>query len=291
MRPELARLLEALRSGLSDHGYVEGRNLALEFRSAEGKPGRLPALAAELIGLPVDVLVMASDQATAAAKAASRTTPVVFVGLGDPVTGGDVAGLARPGGNLTGLTGNAGPELGAKRLQLTKEIMPRMSRVAVLSDGDPANPSPIALAYWAAMESGARQLKLALHRATVRQTGDLAGAFAAIEQARPDALVWCFSGLGDQPVLDFAMRHRLPAVGCWREPVALGALMSYAPSYPDLFRRAATYIDKILKGAKPADLPVEQPMTFEFVINLKTAKALGITFPQSILLRATEAIE
>ena len=220
-----------------------------------------------------------------------RTTPIVFVGSADPVTAGFVASLARPGGNLTGLTFEAGPELAGKWLELAKEAIPGMSRVAALWDADPANPTPTFLAYRAAMESAARQLKLALHWATVRQTGDLAGAFAAIEHARPDALVWCFGGLGDQPVLDFAARRRLPAVGCWREPVALGALMSYAPSTPDLFRRAARYIDKILKGAKPTDLPVEQPTKFELIVNLKTAKALGLTIPQSLLLRADEVIQ
>ncbi|MBI3454165.1 MAG: ABC transporter substrate-binding protein [Candidatus Rokubacteria bacterium] len=291
MRPELAHHLEVLRAGLRDHGYVEGRNLAFEFRSAEGKPDRLPGLAAELVALPVDVIVAGSSQAIRTAKAASRTTPIVFVGSADPVTAGFVASFARPGGNLTGLTWDAGPELGGKWLELAKEAMPGMSRVSVLWDADPANPRATALAYWAAMESAARQLKLALHIVTVRQSDDLVGAFAAIERARPDALVWCFSGLGDRPVLDFAARRRLPAVGCWREPVALGALMSYHPSVPDLFRRAAVYIDKILKGARPADLPVEQPTKFELVINMKTAKALGLTIPPSLRLRADELIE
>ena len=285
-------LLEALRAGLRDRGYVEGRNLAFESRYAEEKHDRLPALAAELIGLPVDGLVVGSHQATDVAKAASRTTPIVFVAIGDPVASGRVASLARPGGNLTGLTWDTGPEQWAKSLEFLKEAVPGVSRVAVLWDpADPANPTPTWLGYRAAMESGARQLKLALHQLYVRQPEDFARVFAAIEQARADAVVWCFGALREQPVLDFVARRRLPSVVCWREPVTRGALMSYAPSVPDLYRRAAVYIDKILKGARPADLPVEQPMTFEFVINLKTAKALGIAFPQSILLRATEAIE
>ena len=283
-------LLEALRAGLRDRGYVEGRNLAFESRYAEEKHDRLPALAAELIALPVDVLVVWSGPTIRAAKAASRTTPIVFVGLTDPVTAGFVASLARPGGNITGLAWDTGPEQWAKSLELVTEAVPRASRVAFLfNPSDPANPAILAIR--AAMESGARQLKLTLDQFFVRRPEDLAGIFAAIERARADALVWCFAGIRDDPVLDFAARHRLPAMGCWRDPVARGALMSYAPSSIDLFRRAAGYIDKILKGARPADLPVEQPMTFEFVINVKTAKALGITFPQSILLRATEAIE
>jgi len=289
LRPETAPAFEALRAGLRDRGLIEGQNLVLEFRWAEGRIDRLPALAAELIGLPVDVLVVTSGQVTDIARAATRTTPIVFVGIGDPVAAGRVASLARPGGNLTGLTWDVGPEQEAKLLEFLKEAVPGASRVAVLWDGDPA--SPTARAYHAAMESAARQLKLALHQVIVRKPEEFAGVFAAIDRARADALVWCFAGLRDDPVLDFAARRRLPAVGCYREAVARGALIGYGPSFPGLMRRAAVYIDKILKGARPADLPVEQPMTFEFVINLKTAKTLGITFSQSILLRATEAIE
>ncbi|MBI3454162.1 MAG: ABC transporter substrate-binding protein [Candidatus Rokubacteria bacterium] len=290
MRPEVAHLYEALRAGLRDHGYVEGRNLALEFRWAEGKPERLPALTAELISLPVDVLVVAVDQTAFAAKAASRTTPIVFIGLTEPIGKGLVASLARPGGNLTGLTWETGREIYAKLLELAKEAVPGMSRVAVLWElGDPA--SPLYRGFPAVMESGARQLKLALHQVSVRQPQDVAGALAAIERARPDALVWGFTLIRDQPVLDFAARHRLPSVGCWRGPVAAGALMSYNPSLSDLYRRAAAHIDKILKGARPADLPVEQPTKFELVINMKTARTLGLTLPPSLLLRADELIE
>ena len=292
--PEYAPLWEAFRAGLHEHGYVEGRNLRLEFRWGEGKTERLPALAAELIGLPVDVLVVGTHQTALAAKAATRTTPVVFIGAFDPVGRGLVASLARPGGNLTGLTWDAGPELWAKSLELVKEAVPGMSRVAVLSNAlDPAHPgNPVELASQAAMESGARQLKLALHWVLMRRTEELAGALAGIERARVDALLWCVDApFRDQPVLDFVARRRLPSVGCWRGVVAAGALMSYAPSLSDLYRRAAVYIDKIFRGAQPADLPVEQPTKFELLINMKTAKALSLTIPQSILIRADELIQ
>ena len=289
MRPEGAHLWEAFRTGLRDQGYVEGRNLALEFRWAEGKFERLPALAAELIGLPADVLVVGATQAALAAKAATRTTPIVFVGLQDPVGKGLVANLARPGGNLTGLAWDVGPEMSAKSLQLVKEAVPGMSRVAVLWEvADPTN--PFYRTFRAVMESAAHQLKLALHWVEIYRPEELAGALATIERARVDALVWC-TNFSDQPVLDFAARHRLPVVGCARETVVAGALMSYAPSLSDLWRRAGVYIGKILKGARPADLPVEQPMTFEFVINLKTAKALGLTIPPAVLAQAAEVIQ
>ena len=289
MGPEDPPFWEALRAGLREHGYVEGRNLALEFRWAEGKRERLPALAAELIGLPVDVVVVVLDQTAVVAKAATRTTPVVFI-AGDPVGRGLVASLARPGGNLTGLTWDAGPELWAKSLELLKEAVPGMSRVAVLWSGVPDHPA--SLAYRAAFESGARQLKLALHHVLVRRPEEVTGALAAIERARVHALVWCLDPpFRDQPVLDFVARHRLPSAGCWRGPVAAGGLMSYAPSVSDLYRRLAVYIDKILKGAKPADLPVEQPTKFELVINMKTARALELTIPPSLLVRADELIE
>ena len=293
MTPESAPLWEAFRSGLREHGYVEGRNLALEFRWAEQKPERLPALAAELIGLPVDVLVVSGDQTALVAKAATRTTPVVFIYASDPVGRDLVASLARPGGNLTGLTFDVGPEWWAKHLELVKEAVPGMSRVAVLSNAlDPDHPgNPVELAYGAAMESGARQLKLGLHLVLMRRTEEFAGALAGIERARVDALVWCLdSPFPDQPVLDFVARLRLPSVGCWRGAVTGGTLMSYAPSLSNLHRRTAGYIDRILKGAKSADLPVERPTKFELILNLKTAKALGLTIPQSILLRADELI-
>ena len=292
--PEDPPFWEALRAGLREHGYVEGRNLALEFSWAEGKRERLPALAAELIGLPVDVILVALDETALVAQAATRTIPVVFIALTDPVRRGLVASLARPGGNLTGLTWDTGPEMFAKSLELVKEAVPGMSRVAGLWNvADPADPdNPASLAYVAAFESAARQLKLALHLARLRRPDELAGALAAIERARVHALVWCLSPpFRDQPVLDFVARRRLPSAACWRGPVAAGTLMSYAPSYLDLFRRAAVYIDKILKGARPADLPVEQPTKLELVINLKTAKALGLTIPPSVLARADEVIE
>ena len=292
--PEDPPFWEALRAGLRDHGYVEGRNLALEFRWAEGKAERLPALAAELIGLPVDVLVVAATQTALVAKAATRTTPVVFIALGDPVRRGLVASLARPGGNLTGLTWDAAPETWAKPLELLKEAVPGMSLVGALWNvDDTADPdNPASLASKAAFESGARQLKLALHLARLRQPDELARALAAIERARVHALFSCLTPpFREQPVLDFVTRQQLPWATCYRWAVAAGALMSYSPSVSDLSRRAAGYIDKILKGARPADLPVEQPTKFELVINVKTAKALGLTIPPSLLVRADELIE
>ena len=284
---EGAHLFEAFRAGLREHGYVEGRNLALEFRWAEGKFERLPSLAVELAGLPVDVLVVGTDRTALVAKAATRTTPIVFIGSADPVGRGLVASLARPGGNLTGLSWEANPEAHAKALEFAKEAVPGISRVAVL--WDLTEPAQLA-SYVAAMESGARQLRLALHLVTVRQQEDLAAAFAAIERAHVDALVWCLT-FPDQPVADFAARRKLPSVGCWREAATEGALMSYGPSAPDLWRRAATYVDRILKGARPADLPVEQPTKLELVINTKTAKVLGLAIPPSLLTRADELIE
>jgi ABC-type uncharacterized transport system substrate-binding protein len=284
---EGAHLFEALRAGLREHGYVEGRNLAIDFRWAEGKFERLPSLAVELIGLPVDVLVAGTDRTALVAKAATRTTPIVFIGSPDPVGRGLVPSLARPAGNVTGLSWEASPEAHAKALEFAKEAAPGISRVAVL--WDLADPGQLA-SYAGAMESGARRLKLALHPVTVRQQEDLAAALASIERAHVDALVWCLT-FPDQPVVDFAARRRLPSVGCWREAATEGALMSYGPSASDLWRRAAGYIDKILKGARPADLPVEQPATYELVINMKTAKALGLAIPPSLLARADDLIE
>jgi putative ABC transport system substrate-binding protein len=284
---EGAHLFEALRAGLREHGYVEGRNLAIDFRWAEGKFERLPSLAVELIGLPVDVLVAGTDRTALVAKAATRTTPIVFIGSPDPVGRGLVPSLARPAGNVTGLSWEASPEAHAKALEFAKEAAPGISRVAVL--WDLADPGQLA-SYVGAMESGARRLKLALHPVTVRQQEDLAAALASIERAHVDALVWCLT-FPDQPVVDFAARRRLPSVGCWREAATEGALMSYGPSASDLWRRAAGYIDKILKGARPADLPVEQPATYELVINMKTAKALGLAIPPSLLARADDLIE
>jgi putative ABC transport system substrate-binding protein len=284
---EGAHLFEALRAGLREHGYVEGRNLAIDFRWAEGKFERLPSLAVELIGLPVDVLVAGTDRTALVAKAATRTTPIVFIGSPDPVGRGLVPSLARPAGNVTGLSWEASPEAHAKALEFAKEAAPGISRVAVL--WNLADPGQLA-SYVGAMESGARRLKLALHPVTVRQQEDLAAALASIERAHVDALVWCLT-FPDQPVVDFAARRRLPSVGCWREAATEGALMSYGPSASDLWRRAAGYIDKILKGARPADLPVEQPATYELVINMKTAKALGLAIPPSLLARADDLIE
>jgi len=294
MDPGDSLFFEALQAGLRERGYVEGRNLALEFRWAEGKRERLPALAAELVGLPVDVILVGLTETALVAKAATRTTPVVFVGLADPVRRGLVASLARPGGNLTGLTWDVGPTMFAKSIELLKEAVPAMSRVAGLWNvDDPRDPdNPASLASAAAFESAAQQLNLAFHLARLRQPDELAGALAAIDRARVHALVWCLSPpFREQPVLDFVAQRRLPSAACWRGPVAAGTLMSYAPSFLDLFRRAAGYIDKILKGAKPVDLPVEQPTKFELIINMKTAKTLGLTIPPSLLARADELIE
>jgi putative ABC transport system substrate-binding protein len=286
-------LHEAFRQGLRDLGYVEGRNVVIEYRDAEGKFERLPALAAELVALKVDVIVAAAGTPLAlAAKQATRTLPIVFIAVADPVTSGLVTSLARPGGNVTGLT-NVAPDLVGKGLELIKQAVPGVSRVAVLWQPG-AVPERTAKNMLKEAEVAARALGVRLQVVEARGPDDFDRAFSEITRARASALTVFGSSMffsERRRLVDLAAKNRLPAVYQWREGVDAGGLMAYGPNIPDLFRRAAGYVDKILKGAKPADLPIEQPTKFELVINLKTAKALGLTIPQSLLQRADQVIE
>ena len=279
---------EALLNGLREHGYSEGRNLVFERRFSEGNAERFPELAAELVRLRVDCIIVTTAPAALAAQNTTQTIPIVIPTMLDPVGAGLVASLARPGGTITGLSAQP-PELMGKRLELLQEVVPGMTHVAVLwNAANPANASA-----WSETQAAARALGLLLHAQAVRGPQDLEGAFARMVQARPEALLILPDALINmhrQPIVAFAAQQRLPSVVNTREWVVAGGLMSYGPSIPDLYRRAATYVDKLLKGAKPADLPVEQPMKFELVINLKTAEALGLTMPPRILFQADEVI-
>jgi len=278
--------LEALRRGLRDLGYVEGRNLAIEARWAEGAD-RVADLTADLVRMNVDVIVTQGPVVPAVKKTA-EAIPIVFGFSGDPVEAGLVNSLAHPGGTLTGMT-FLSLELAGKRLEFLKELSPAISQVAIL-----ANPQhPGEQREWQASQTAARSLGIALRYFQVRTSADFEQAFGSIVSERseaidayPDALVMNHRG----SIAVFAARHRIPAISGWRDFAVDGNLMTYGPSLWDSFRRLGTYVDKILKGAKPADLPIEQPTRFELVINLKTAKALGLTIPQSILLRADEVI-
>jgi putative ABC transport system substrate-binding protein len=279
----------ALLDGLRERGYSEGRNLVFEHRFSEGKAERFPEFAAEMVRLRVDVIIVPTTPAALAAKNATQTIPIVIVSAIDPVGAGLVASLAQPGGNITGLSFLA-PELSGKALQLLKEVVPGMTRVTVLwNAANPANAS-----RWAEMQAAAGALGVRLHSQEVRAPQDLQGALALTAKVRPDALVLLGDALLNMyrpQIAEFAAQQHLPGVSLQREWVVAGGLMSYGPSVPDLYRRAAAYVDKILRGAKPADLPMEQPTKFELVINLKTAKALGLTIPPSVLGRADQVIE
>jgi putative ABC transport system substrate-binding protein len=287
-----AHLHEAFRQGLRDLGYVEGRNVVIEYRSAEGKFERSPALAAELVALKVDVILAASTPQALAAKQATKTIPIVFIALADPVTSGLVTSLARPGGNVTGLS-YLTPELVGKCLEQLTQAIPGVSRVAVLwQPGDVPERTEKDLLKEA--EVAARALGVRVQFVEARGPADFDRAFSDMTRARADALS-VLTGVmlfGERRrLVNLAAKNRLPAVYPWREAVDAGGLMAYGPDLAHMFRRAATYVDKILKGAKPADLPVEQPTKFELVINLKTAKALGLTIPQSLLERADQVIQ
>jgi len=277
--------LEGLRQGLRELGYVEGQTIVIEDRYAEGKSERLPDLVAELVRLKVDVLLAAGGAPTRAAKQGTTMTPIVSVS-GDPVAAGFVLGLARPGGNITGLT-HFTTELSGKRLELLKETFPRLTRVAVLAH------TAAPLTDLRTTESAAQALGMQLQRLEIQEPAELEHAFTTMTRARADALIvlpsQVFFSLRTQ-ITELAAQHRLPAMYEGKEFVEAGGLMSYGPSVPDLFRRTATYVDKILKGAKPADLPVEQPTKFELIINLKTAEALGLTIPPTLLFQADEVI-
>src|SRR3989449_4391388 len=284
--PEGARLWGAFIQGLRELGYVEGRNITIEHRYSEGQYGRLPDLAADLVRLNVDVIVAPATQNPLAAKQATRTIPIVMTGAGDPVGGGLVASLARPGGNVTGLSLLA-PAVVGKQLELLKEITPQMSRVAVLSN--PSNSSFTVLLGEAKV--AAHSLGVQLQTLEARGPDEFERAFAALTRKRAGALLVPTDGmflLHRARIVELAAKSRLPAMYGTREFVGL---MVYGASLRENFRRAATYVDKILKGAKPGDLPVEQPTKFELVINLKTARALGLTIPPSVLARADEVIE
>jgi putative ABC transport system substrate-binding protein len=287
-----AHLPGAFFQGLRDLGYVEGRNVVIEKRDAEGKFERLPALAAELVALKVDVIVAPSTVAALAAKQATGTLPIVFAGAADPVTDGLITSLALPGGNVTGLA-NLSRELVGKRLELLEQAVPGVGRVAVLwQPGGSSERTDKDMLKEA--EVAARALGVQLQVVESRGAADLDRAFSDMTRARAGALVvWGGPMLLSERkrLVDLAAKNWLPAVYSTRDFVDAGGLMAYGANLADLLRRAATYVDKILKGSKPADLPVEQPTKFELVINLKTAKALGITIPQSLLLRADEVIE
>jgi ABC-type uncharacterized transport system substrate-binding protein len=281
--------IEAFRQGLRELGYVEGKNIVIEWRYAEGKPDRFPALAAELVRLKVEVIVTGGPTITPAVKEATTTIPIVMGYDSDPVGSGFVASLARPGGNITGLSALF-PELSGKRLELLKEITPKLSRVAVLGTStQPGNAQALR-----ELELGAGALGVTLQNLDVLGPKDIETAFRAARKGRADAVLVLQSAVlnsSRKQVAILAVRNRLPAAYGQPQYVEDGGLMSYAPSYTDLFRRSAIYVDKILKGAKPADLPVEQPTKFELVINLKAAKQIGLTIPPNVLVRADRVIK
>jgi putative tryptophan/tyrosine transport system substrate-binding protein len=279
---------DAFRQGLRELGYAEGQNLVVAYRWADGHTARLPALAAELVQLRVEVLVATNNPAVLAAKQAIGNIPIVCVACSDPVGTGLIDSLARPGGNVTGLS-LITPELSGKRLQLLQESLPNIRRVALLWDaGHVGMPDRVR-----ETEAAAKRLGVTLHVEWVKDPANLNQAFAALAQARPDAFLTTgepFTERHRQRIVEFAAQQRLPAMYEDREFVSAGGLMAYGPSLAANYRRAAAYVDKILKGARPADLPVEQPTKFELVVNLKTAKALGLTIPQTVLIRADEVI-
>ncbi len=287
--PGSSPTFDAFVRGLRDLGYVEGRNVALEIRYAEGRTERFPALAAELVSLKIDVLVVVSTPAALAAKQASSTIPIVMLAVSDPVGVNLVASLAHPGGNVTGLSIVA-PELSAKRLDLLKQTLPKISRVAVLWNS--ANQG-MQLRF-RETQTAAPTLGVTLQSVTVQSPDDFDTAFSSMLTDRPESLLVLadtVTSANSGRVVEFAARNRLPAIYEARNFVDAGGLMSYGVDYADHYRRAAFYVDKILKGTKPADLPVEQPTKFELVINMKTARTLGLTVPPSLLLRADEVIQ
>ena len=279
--------LDGFRQGLRELEYVEGKNVVIEYRSADGRDEQFPSLAAELVRLKVDLILTRGTPAALAAKNATGTIPVVIIGVGDPVGQGVVASLARPGGNVTGLSAVV-TELYAKRVQLLRDLIPRAARIAALFNmGNPAIPP-----QWKEVERAARSLSLQPHLLDVRKREDLAPAFDAANGHRADALVVGLETLtltSQHLIVELAAKHRLPAMYASTE--FAGGLIVYGVHYPDQYRLAASFADKIFKGAKPADLPVEQPTKFELVINLKTAKALGLRVPPSLLARADEVIQ
>jgi len=285
-RSFFADRMESFRQELHSLGYVEGKNILIEYRYAEGKLDRLPELAKELVGVKVDLIVTTSTQSVLAAKNATRTIPIVFAAVQDPVASGIVNSLARPGGNATG-SSILGPDLGGKRLELLKEVVPKITQVAFLS-GLIATPVTVK-----ETQAAAQALGLQFQSLEVGDSKDFDRAFEAITKNPAQALLTnpgAIINSHQDRIIQFAAKNRLPAMYAGPEFVDAGGLMSYAPSYTDLFRRAAVYVDKILKGVKPAELPVEQPTKFEFVINLKAAKQIGLTIPPNVLARADKVI-
>jgi putative ABC transport system substrate-binding protein len=281
--------IEAFRHGLTELGYVEGKNIVIEYRYAEGKPDRLPALAADLVRLKIDIIVTGGTSPTRAAKEATVSIPIVMTQDIDPVGSGFVASLARPGGNITGLS-NFAPELSGKRIELLKEIVPKISRVAVLGDlSHPANAQALK-----EVKAAAEALRVKLQHLDIQNPTDIESAFRAANNGRAEAILALPGAVlisHRTQIAGFAAKNRLPTIYYATEFVEDGGLMSYAPNFADLSRRAATYVDKILKGAKPADLPVEQPMKFELVINLKAAKRIGLAVPPNVLARADRVMK
>ena len=293
--PEQQRpVLEPLRNLLRERGWAEGQNLVFEWRYAEGNYERLPELAAELVRLQPDLFVAHGGPATSAAKRATATVPIVTWGTTDPVGIGLVASLARPGGNVTGLSDDVAPEIMGKRLQILKEVAPTVSKVAVLTRVPPSAVVPRITAYENAYEAGAKALGLQFRLWPLKGPDDIDKTFTALVREGFGALDVAYvavTWIHRRQIMDLAARHRRPAI-YWHRPYALdGGLMAYGADEREVPRRLADYVDKILRGAKPADLPVEQPTKFDLVINVKTAKAIGITFPQAILFQTTEAIQ
>jgi putative ABC transport system substrate-binding protein len=281
--------LDAFRQGLRELGYIEGQNITVEYRFASGQVERLPDLAAELVRLRLDVIVTPGTPASMAAKQATSTIPIVFAGVADAVGAGLIANLARPGGNVTGLT-SISAELGGKRLELLKGVIPNASRVAVLHN--PADRSNVLVLK--ELQAAALALGLTIQSIEVRNPGEFAGAFAAMTRERAHAFFGAAGILTFEhrnSIVNLAAESRMPAMWGHRQFVEVGGLMSYAVNFYDQIRRAAAYVDQLLKGAKPVDLPVQQPTKFEFILNLKTAKTLGLTIPPTLLAQADEVIE
>jgi len=284
-----AELVKAFQEGLRERGYVEGQNIVIEYRWAEGNYQRFPDLVADLVKLKVDVILTAGTPGALAAKQATQTIPIVMAVTGDAVATGLVSSLARPGGNLTGLTTMA-PDLEGKRLQILRELLPKLMTLVALVNTS----NPFTAIQAEQTKISAKALGIQLHPIDLQRPEDLKDAFARVTRQRPDAITMVadrFLLAHRTQILDFVAKTRLPAMFPYRDFVVAGGLMSYAPSYEDLFRRSAVYVDKILRGAKPSDLPIEQPTKFEFLVNLKTAKTLGVPIPPSLLLRADHLLE
>src|SRR5215468_3132530 len=273
------------QQGLREHDYIEGQTIQFVFRSAEGKPNLLRGLADELVQLKVDIIVASQTPAVTAARQATTEIPIVMAPAGDPVGTGLISSLARPGGNITGLSSTTA-EFGAKILELIRDVLPSTRRVAVLAN----SADPFSRPFTELIEDGGRTLGIAIQTIKVRRVEEFDAAFAAMDKERADAVI-VQPSLPRKPALDLALKHRLPAIGPAPLLTREGGLMSYSGAQNDTYRRAAFYIDRILKGAKPADLPVEQPTRYQLIVNLKTAKALGINIPTTVLARADEVIE